>query len=226
MEVADAWRGATGRIEDAAQLVFVTDFRQLAPDIDIRLFGDSMDDLRAVSAAVETELAGYPGVLEVANSFREGKEELSVSLTDSGAALGLTLSDVGRQVRQAFYGEEAQRVQRGEDDLRVMVRYPAHARRSLESLQSLHVRTPTGTYVPFRTVAQGEWGRGTQLIERVDSVRSVNVSAKVDLNQTSGNAVLDAMAPFLNATFDANPGLGYEIESNRAVRETVASAGP
>ncbi|MYJ75422.1 MAG: hypothetical protein F4089_10140, partial [Gammaproteobacteria bacterium] len=226
VEVADAWRGATGRIEDAAQLVFVTDFRQLAPDIDIRLFGDSMDDLRAVSAAVETELAGYPGVLEVANSFREGKEELSVSLTDSGAALGLTLSDVGRQVRQAFYGEEAQRVQRGEDDLRVMVRYPAHARRSLESLQSLHVRTPTGTYVPFRTVAQGEWGRGTQLIERVDSVRSVNVSAKVDLNQTSGNAVLDAMAPFLNATFDANPGLGYEIESNRAVRETVASAGP
>ncbi|MDE0658490.1 MAG: efflux RND transporter permease subunit [Gammaproteobacteria bacterium] len=226
VEVARAWRTATAPIEDAEQLVFVTDFRQLAPDIDIRLFGDSMDDLKAVSAAVEAELAGYPGVLEVSNSFREGKEELSLSLTDAGAALGFTLSDVGRQVRQAFYGEEAQRVQRGEDDLRVMVRYPAEARRSLESLQSLHVRTPTGTYVPFRTVARAEWGRGTQLIERVDSVRSVNVSAKVDLNQTSGNAVLDAMEPFLDAAVDANPGLGYEIESNRAVRETVASAGP
>ena len=226
VEVAHAWRRATGPIEDAAQLAFVTDFRQLAPDIDIRLFGDSMDDLRAVSAAVEAELAGYPGVLEVSNSFREGKEELSVSLTDAGAALGLTLADVGRQVRQAFYGEEAQRVQRGEDDLRVMVRYPADARRSLKSLHSLHVRTPAGTYVPFRTVAEGEWGRGTQLIERVDSVRSVNVSAKVDLNQTSGNAVVNAMAPFLNAMIDASPGLGYEIESNRAVRETVASAGP
>ena len=226
VEVADAWRIATGPIEDAEQLAFVTDFRQLAPDIDIRLFGDSMDDLKAASAAVEAELAGYPGILEVANSFREGKEEFSVSLTDTGAALGLTLADVGRQVRQAFYGEEAQRVQRGEDDLRVMVRYPADARRSLKSLQSLHVRTPTGTYVPFRTVAEGEWGRGTQLIERVDSVRSVNVSAKVDLNQTSGNAVLDAMGPFLNATVDASPGLGYEIESNRAVRETMASAGP
>ena len=226
VEVADAWRSKTGPVEDAAQLVFVTDFRQLAPDIDIRLFGDSMDELRAVSGAVEAELAGYPGVLEVSNSFREGKEELSLSLTDAGAALGLTLADVGRQVRQAFYGEEAQRVQRGEDDLRVMVRYPADARRSLESLQSLHVRTPAGTYVPFRTVAAGEWGRGTQLIERVDSVRSVNVSAKVDLNRTSGNAVVGAMAPFLGAMIDANPGLGYEIESNRAVRETVTSAAP
>ena len=226
VEVADAWRAATGPIDGAEQLVFVTDFRQTAPDIDIRLFGDSMDDLRAASGALEAELARYPGVREVAASFREGKEELSLSLTDAGAALGLTLSDVGRQVRQAFYGEEAQRVQRGEDDLRVMVRYPEEARRSLGALHGLHVRTPAGTYVPFRTVADAQWGRGTQLIERVNGVRSVNVSAKVDLNQTSGNAVLAAMGPFLDATVDANPGLGYEIESNRAVRETVASAAP
>ena len=225
VEVAEAWRAATGAIESAEQLVFVTDFRQTNPDIDIRLFGNSMGDLRA-AAAVEAQLVGYPGVDEVSMSFRDGKEELSLSLTDAGAALGLTLSDVGRQVRQAFYGEEAQRVQRGEDDLRVMVRYPAAARHSLGSLQSLHVRTPDGTYVPFRTVAEAQWGRGMQLIERVDGVRSVNVSAKVDLNQTSGNAVLDAMGPFLDATVDASPGLGYEIESNRAVRETVASATP
>ena len=226
VEVAEAWRVATGAIEGAEQLVFVTDFRQTTPDIDIRLFGNSMGDLRAAATAVEAQLAGYPGVHEVATSFRDGKEELSLSLTDAGAALGLTLSDVGRQVRQAFYGEEAQRVQRGEDDLRVMVRYPAQARQSLGALQSLHVRTPDGTYVPFRTVAEAEWGRGLQLIARVDGVRSVNVSAKVDLNRTSGNAVLDAMGPFLDATVAASPGLGYEIESNRAVRETVASAAP
>ena len=226
VEVADAWRTAVGAIEGAEQLVFVTDFRQTAPDIDIRMFGNSVEDLAAASAAVEAELVSYPGVREVSVSFMEGKEELSLSLTDTGAALGLTLADVGRQVRQAFYGEEAQRVQRGEDDVRVMVRYPAAARRSLESLESLHVRTPAGTYVPFRTVAEAEWGRGTQLIERVDGVRSINVTGKVDLNQTSGNAVLAAMGPFLDATVSASPGLGYEIESNRALRETVASAAP
>ena len=226
VDVADAWRTAVGTVEGAEQLIFVTDFRQTTPDIDIRLFGDSMEDLRAASTALRAELVGYPGVSEVSTSFREGKEELSLSLTDTGAALGLTLSDVGRQVRQAFYGEEAQRVQRGEDDLRVMVRYPSQARQTLNSLQALHVRTPAGTYVPFRTVAEAEWGRGTQLIERVDGVRSVNVSAKVDLTQTSANAVLEAMGPFLNATVDANPDLGYEIESNRAVRETVTSAVP
>ena len=225
-DVADLWRTRAGSIEGAEQLVFVTDFRQIAPDIDIRLFGDSADDLAAASAAVETELVSYPGVREVSVSFREGKEELSLSLTDTGAALGFTLADLGRQVRQAFYGEEAQRVQRGEDDLRVMVRYPADARRSLKSLQSLHVRTPAGAYVPFRTVAEAEWGRGTQFIERLDGVRSINVTGKVDLNQTSGNAVVAAMGPFLDATVGANPGLGYEIESNRAVRETVASAAP
>ncbi len=226
VEVAEAWRAAAGPIEGAEQVVFVTDFRQLAPDIDIRLFGDRMDDLRAVSAAVEAELVDYPGVYEVSASFRDGKEELSLSLTDTGAALGLTLADVGKQVRQAFYGEEAQRVQRGEEDLRVMVRYPAEARRSLSSLQSLHIRTPDGSYVPFRTVAEAEWGRGTSFIERVDRVRSVSVTAKVDLEQTSANAVLDSMGPFLRAEIEARPGVGYEIESNRAVRETVASGAP
>ena len=226
VEVADAWRDAAGPIPGAEQLVFVTDFRQLSPDIDIRLFGGSVDDLRAASAAVETELVDYPGVYDVSASFREGKETLSLSLTDAGAALGLTLADVGRQARQAFYGEEAQRVQRGEDDLRIMVRYPEAARRSLSSLQSLHIRAPDGTYVPFRTVAEAQWGRGASRIERVDGVRSVNVSAKVDLERTSGNAVLDAMEPFLRATVDARPGLDYEFESSRAVRETVASGGP
>ena len=80
VEVADAWRTAAGPIEGAEQLVFVTDFRQVAPDIDIRLFGGNADDLAAASAAVEAELVSYPGVREVAVSFMEGKEELSLSL--------------------------------------------------------------------------------------------------------------------------------------------------
>ena len=74
-------------------------------------------------------MGSYPGVVDVADSFRAGKREIKLGLRPTGEALGLSLQDLARQVRQAFYGDEAQRIQRGRDDVRVMVRYPESGRR-------------------------------------------------------------------------------------------------
>lgn len=225
-EVADAWRNAIGPLSRAVQVDFVTESGTVTPDIHVRFFGDRLEDLTGASNALASRLAEYPGMWETAISFRDGKEQLTLSLTDAGAALGLTLADLGRQVRQAYYGEEAQRVQRGEEDVRIMVRYPAEARQTLASLDALHVRTPTGSTVPFRTVARTEWGRGASVIDRVDGVRSVNVTARVDPAQTSAAAIVADLRAFLDDTVAAYPGLGYEIESDRQTRETTAQAGP
>ena len=85
----------------------------------------------------------------MADSFREGKREVKLGIKPAAELLGLTLTDLARQVRQAFYGEEAQRIQRGRDDVRVMVRYPEDERRSLGDLENMRIRTPEGGEVFF-----------------------------------------------------------------------------
>ena len=94
-------------------------------------------------------------------------------------------------MRQGFYGEEAQRIQRGRDDIRVMVRYPREERSSLADLQSMRVRTPGGGEVPFSTVAQASYGRGFANIRRVDRQRVINVTAEVDAAVNNENTVTE-----------------------------------
>ena len=105
-----------------------------------------------------------------------------------GEAAGLTLSDLARQVRQAFYGEEAQRIQRGRDDVKVMVRYPVAQRRSLADLENLRIRTPAGGEVPFYAVARADMGRGYASIRRSDRQRVVQVTADVDRKRANAAA--------------------------------------
>ena len=169
----------------------------------------------------------YPGVFGIQDTLRIGKAELELSVTPAGEALGITLSDLGRQVRQAFYGEEAQRIQRGRDDVRLMVRYPADQRRSLDSLYSLKVRTPEGGEVPFATVAETRSGRGLAEIQRTNGSRTVDVSAEVDPRVASAEAVMaELSAGFLNESLRRYDGVTYSIESARDQQETIATVGP
>ncbi len=104
-------------------------------------------------AKEEQRLREYAGVYEVSDSFRAGKEQVKLGIRPEAETLGLTLQDLGRQVRQAFYGEEAQHIQRGRDDIRVVVRYPRDERRSLGDLENMRIRTPAGGEVPISQVA-------------------------------------------------------------------------
>ena len=219
-QIADLWRQANGPIEEAIELSFDTERVQTSNDIDIRLTAEDMDALRAAAAGIRAGLAEYPGVYEITDSFRAGKEELQLSVSPAGEALGITLSDLGRQVRQAFYGEEAQRVQRGREDVRVMVRFTEQERHSLESLYSLRIRTADGGAVPFRTVAEVESGRGLAAITRTGGNRSVNVRAKVDPTRTSAGAVLAELdTGFLPDRISAYPGMTYSLETAQRQRE-------
>ena len=226
-EIADFWRESNGPIEEAIELSFDTERVETGSDIDIRVSGEDLDTLRTVAAVIRAELAEYPGVYEITDSFRAGKEELQLSVSPAGEALGITLSDLGRQVRQAFYGEEAQRVQRGREDVRIMVRFTESERRSLESLYSLRIRTPDGGAVPFRTVAEVTGGRGLAAITRTGGKRSVNVTAKVDPTRTSAVAVLAELSDgLLPDTISAYPGMSYSLESAQRQREVGERLAP
>ena len=216
-QVVNRWREATGAIPEAVDVSFNASIMAPGDDIDVMLVGSDMDGLRAAAADVKAELAGYTGVYSIADSFRAGKREMKLGIKPAAETLGLTLGDLGRQVRQAFYGEEAQRIQRGRDDIRVMVRYPLEDRRSLGDLENMRIRTPEGGEVPFSEVAEVDPGRGFASIKRVDRNRAVNVTASVDENvTTSGTVLADLQNRVLPEVLARHPGVRYVFEGVQA----------
>ncbi|MBN1239641.1 MAG: efflux RND transporter permease subunit, partial [Gammaproteobacteria bacterium] len=174
--ITSRWRELTGAIPDAVELSFNANAFDAGAPISIELRGRNVDDLREVAALLRAELGRFDGVIDITDSFRSGKQEAKLSLRPEARTLGLTLNDLARQVRQAFYGEEAQRVQRGTEDVRVMVRYPEEERRSLGDLEDMRIRTSAGVEVPFPAVADVDLGTGYSSIRRVDRQRVVTVT--------------------------------------------------
>ena len=192
-EVAKRWRELAGPVPDAVKLTFNADQFSVGEPISYEISGDDVDQLRAAAAERRAELSRYSGVFDIADSFRAGKQEIKLNLLPEARNLGLTLGDLARQVRNAFYGAEAQRVQRGRDDVRVMVRFPEGERRSLGNLEDMYIRTPDGKEVPFHSVAQFELGRGYSTIRRSDRQRVVNVTADVDRGQIRPEEVISSL---------------------------------
>jgi len=179
-EIRDRWRDKVGTIPDALELTFVSDSFSAGEAINFRLEGRNEDNLKFAATQLREELARYPGVFDISDSFRAGKQEVQIQILEQGKLLGLTLNDIATQVRQAFYGAEAQRIQRGSDDIRVMVRYPEEERQSLGNLEDLLIRTPSGAEVPFLSVASYSLGNSYSSINRQDGRRVITVRGDID----------------------------------------------
>jgi len=215
-EVIRRWRELTGSIPDAVELSFNANLFSTGEPINVQLAGPNLDELRRAAAELQEELARYPGVFDVADSFRAGKQELELAITPEAESLGLRLGDLARQVRQAFYGEEAQRIQRGRDEVRVMVRYPEAERRSLGSLEEMRIRTPEGGEVPFSVAGRAELGRGFAAIQRTDRNRTVDVTADVDLKVANTNEILaDVEKNVMPRLLADYRGLRYSLEGEQ-----------
>ena len=213
---ARRWRELTGPIPDAVKLSFSSSLFSAGSAVNIQLASDNPDALLAVTARLKSRISDYPGVYDVADSFRAGKREIKLAITPQAEALGLTLADLGRQVRQAFYGEEAQRIQRGRDEIRVMVRYPESERRSLGNLENLRIRAPGGIAVPFSAAARIESGRGYSVIQRTDRRRTINVTAEVDENIANANQVLaDITTNLLPPLLSDYPDVTFSLEGEQ-----------
>jgi len=223
--VAQRWREETAPIPGIDELSFDSALFSGGDAIDIELAATDVATLEAAANRLKDRLREYTGVTDIADSFRDGKQEVKLSLLPTAEPLGITLDDLSRQVRQAFYGAEAQRIQRGRDDIRVMVRYPRDQRRSLSDLDNLRIRTPGGGEVPFYAVARVESGRGYAAIRRADRRRVINVTADVDEAVANANEVIaDLRSDFLPLLLADYPGLSYNLEGvQREQKKTFAA---
>jgi multidrug efflux pump subunit AcrB len=180
-DVTKMWRDALPDFPGVRELSF-SDGDNLgggAP-ISIGLSGNNYEQLLAAAEELGKKISEYEGTYDVRNSSNEGGEEIRLQIKPEAQALGVTLQSLGRQVRQAFYGEEAQRIQRGKDELKVMVRYPPEQRRSVADLRNMRIQTPDGGRVPFSSVAEIEFDSAYSTITRVDRKRTVTVTANAD----------------------------------------------
>jgi len=225
MEISERWRELTGEIPDAVSLDFSSSLMSTGEAINVQLTGSDFDELRQIATEVKDVLHTYPGVYDIADSFRAGKREVKLKIKPEAEVLNLSQMNLARQVRQAFYGEEAQRIQRGRDDIRIMVRYPREQRISLGDLENMRIRAPGGTEVPFSTVAEAEIGRGYSTIDRVDRRRAINVTAKVDSSKANENEVIAQLVENeLPEILALHPGILYSLEGEQREQQDTIDA--
>jgi multidrug efflux pump subunit AcrB len=218
------WREIVGEIPGAVSLTFQSTIFSAGDPISVQLAHRDFDDLLAAVELLKSTIGEYPGVTDITDSFLPGKKELKLTLTPEGRSLGLTLSDLASQVRAGFYGQEVQRIQRGRDDIRVMVRYPESERQSIGDIDRMRIRLPNGAEVPFGTVASVEEGRGYATINRTDRQRVVTVSADVDESAANANEInTDLRQEVLPRLARDFPGLSFDFEGEQ--REQSESIG-
>ncbi|MDF1826610.1 MAG: efflux RND transporter permease subunit [Verrucomicrobiales bacterium] len=180
VEIVSKWRELVGPIPGTVELTFATESAAGGNAIDLEIVGDDLESLEMATAEAKEALASFAGVIDISDSDIEGKRELKLSILPRGTSLGLRLDDVARQVRQGFYGDLIQRLQRGKNEVEVFVRYPQNKRTSIADLENIKIRTPGGGEVPFSEVATVEFGRSNATIQRTDQQRAIRITADVD----------------------------------------------
>ncbi len=223
-ELASEWRDLIGIIPGAESVTFRAEFGRSSDPIDVQLSGSSIDTLEAVAEKVKERLATYPTVYEIADSMSDGKDELQIELTEQGLALGLNRVDVSQQVRNSFFGAQVQRIQRGRDDVRVMVRLPIEERRSVADLTDILIKTPTGGTVPLSHVATLVPGQSPSSIYRIDRYRTLNVTADVEKSNTNMTVLQADLKTYLDELMVQYPGVDYSLEGEaKEQRESFGS---
>lgn len=213
IDIEHAWREKVGSIPNTEELRFFSSTNAGGgAKINLRLMGARYDELEQASLELEQELSNYAGVFDVSNSYGRGSEEITLRIKPGAEQLGLTANMLGSQVRQAFYGNEVQRILRGRDELKVMVRYPQDERISVASLEEMRIRTPDGAEVPFSQVAEVDIGEGFARINRINRQRTVTVSSDVNpLEAQSATIIQDIRSNFIPQLLAKYPSVTFGL---------------
>lgn len=190
-EIMSLWEKEIGQLA-GAEAVSVEELNAGPPgkDIDIRVQGSDLARMRILADELKTQLAQFPGTTQIQSDLRPGKNEIRFTLKPEAVNLGISVADLGRQLNRAYYGGEALRLQRGRDEIRVMVRNTAAERSRLADLDKIRIRTADGRQVPLLAVANMETGPGFANITRIDGLRAIGVSCNVDKKQTPSAKII------------------------------------
>ena len=221
LELENMWRDKVEDMPGVKKLTFDSG-RNIGggSSISFNILGEDIKQLEEASKQLERKLTEYEGVFDIRSSLNVGGEEIKLDIKPQAESLGLSMASVGRQVRQAFYGEEAQRIQRGKNEIKVMVRYPEEDRTSIGNLESMRIRNNNGDEIPFSSVATASFGKAYSSIIRENGIRVVTVSADADSSTVEPRRVIsDITENFIPEMMDKFPQLEFDLEGSSS--ETV-----
>ena len=213
-EVTSKWREFTGDILGTEQSTFtIIGSGPGGNPLEIRLHGSELSQMEAAAQALKEEIASYPGTFDITDDFRPGKMEKQIYIQPGAESLGVTMADIATQLRQGYYGDEVLKIQRGKDDVKVMVRYSKQERETEASIDRLRIRTKDNREIPLNQVARIETQRGYATIKRVDRHRVITVTSDLDEDTANAqNIVKDLSKKFLPDMIKRFPGIAYDLE--------------
>jgi len=217
-EIAKRWKELVGGIPDAQSFWISGDQgRGFKGDndiesIEIEVRGPTTPLKEELSDLIVAELESYEGIASAWSNTGRSQKEVHLSLKPEGELLGLSQRELGRQVRSAFFGEQAQRVQRGRDDIRVMIRLPLEQRQSLHTLELLRIRTPDGGQAPLRSVANVTMEPARADIDRIDGAQVTTVAARPDDENVNVINIAKAMRPRIDAILNEYPDYSWRYD--------------
>jgi multidrug efflux pump subunit AcrB len=187
--------------------------------VKLGLTADDPQVLEAATARVEARLATYDGLFGINNSQRSARTEILVNARAAAENYNVSAQQIARQVRQGFFGEEVQRIPRGRDEVKVMVRYPQESRASLEQINRMYVRIGEGDDAqqdPIASVAELEFAQGASAIRRLDRQRIVEVTAEADPDVADPyKIVTDIRENFVPGLLEEYPGLSFLVKGEQ-----------
>jgi len=225
VDIANDWRKRIGSIVGAEELTFRAEIFRGGDPIDVQMVGSDPSELLRVSEKIKAKLSSYPGIFDVNDSLDEGRSEIQFQLKPEARQFGVTVADLARQVRQAFYGSEVQRLQRGADEVRVFVRYPRSERQNLATLETMRIRNSEGVEFPLNAVAKLEVGKSFTSIKRVDRKRAINITADAEKGSVDVGTIKEQLAVFIDDLLRAHQGISWSYEGEaKSEREAASSS--
>lgn len=218
------WQKLIGPVPGVKELSFRAEIGRGGEPIDVQLKGNNIDELNEVALQVKDKLGEYDGLFDIKNSFEGGKDEVQLKIKPAAEQLGITQSTLGLQVRNSIFGATAQRIQRNQSEVSVVVRPPKEERHALSDLQNLKIRTSTGAYVPLREVADISIGQGSTTISRIDRQRIINVTADLNKEKIVANDVVADLKEWFPTIAEKYPGVAFDMEGEQREQAKFGSS--
>ncbi len=218
------WRAMIGEIPGAQSLTYRAEIGRTSDPIDIQFSGIDFNTLSEVADKLKDQLALYPALFDITDSLAQGKEELQIELNAHAYALGLDRNSVLSQIRAAYFGVQVERIQRGRDDVRVMLKLPKEERQSVAGLENLLIATNSGQNIPLSQLATLTPGISPTSIMRIDRYRTISVSADANKAEANMTLIQGELRQFIDDLLLQYPGIHYKFEGEaREQRESFDS---
>ncbi len=224
-DIINLWRDSVGEMPDIIALNFKEPVRGPGGiPLEIRLYGDNIDDLKLASTDLQSWLARYEGVVDLSDNLRPGKPELRLRMREGTFALGIDAATISSQLRAAFWGTTANEIQVGPESYEIDVRLAEDDKNTLYVLDDFRITDKEGKQIPLTTLVEVERGRGFSRIERINGQRSVTIIGDIDTRIANAREIVShTRKHYIPKLLEQYPGVrsGFEGQS----KETAKTGG-